>query len=249
MRKQTAYIGLGCAILFFLLVISGCTKTSRYEHFSKADQTLSWTGNQTRSFGDSDNSGLKTEKDAFELIKEKYKLGIPAYYEETKKLLTKEIPSKEVQQRQTTYSVFAKNKELEFRTLYTFYKEKELQIIVEVTFNYTYSADRKEAYLKSQLINIKIAPINETLPNNNLADLIKGIGQNMKLAENKINSGLAGYEKKIKEDKEPVTADYLPVISNASGLKKEQEFLKEIAVVYDQNGTFRELYAEISDQK
>lgn len=239
---------LRLVILVALLSIAGCCKADRYASFSKMDQTLSWFNERNRSFGDADYSTINEEEDAFRILREKYKVEIPSYYERTKKMLGKELTSNSVQRGTTKYAVFSRDKELEFRTIYPFYRGEELQVFSEVVLTYSYSVDQKQAYLKSQVVTVKISPVKGNLPNNNLKELLEAIGKNMKIPENQITSGIAGYEKKVKETEMPITDDYLPIVSNAGGLDKETEFLKEIAAVYDEAGTFRELYAEISDQ-
>lgn len=238
---------IGSAALSFLLIFTGCTQLNRYDKFSKNDQSLSWVGERKRSFGDSDYSKVKNEKEAFNLLKEKYQLSIPNYYKETKKLINQTMSSENVKAGETKYSIFSRNEELQFKTIYTFYKEKELQILAEVGVNYKYSADKKQSYLKSQIVRIQIAPIKGKLPNDNLSEVIRKLGNKMKISKEKIDSGIAGYEKRVKETAIPITEDYLPIISNSAGLRKNEEFLKEIAIVYDQDGTVREVYAEISE--
>lgn len=246
MRKKKQILVI--VFLSFSLILAGCTKTSRYSHFSEEDKSLSWETERERSFGDSDYSNLKTEEEVFSLLKDKYSLSIPMYYEDTKAMFDKMIPSETVKAGETKYLVSTRNKDLEFQTLYTFYKEKELQIIVETKLNYHYSIDQKRAYLKSQIVNVKIAPVSGKLPNDNLSELINEIGMSMKLPVKTVTDGLAGYEKKVKETTQPITDDYLPIISNTAGLKTSEGFLKEVAVVYDPDGTVREIYGEISDQ-
>ncbi|MGX7414074.1 hypothetical protein [Enterococcus caccae] len=207
-----------------------------------------WTGERSRPFGDFDYSKIKTEAEALDLLQEKYKVQVPEYYEITKKTLLDELSSKTVIPKEALYSIFSQNKELVFKTLYPFYKEKELQVFAEVVLTYTYSADRKEAYLKSQIININIAPVKGELPNKNVSELIEVLGKNMNISEKEINSGLAGYEKQVKETKSIITTDYLPVVSTSRGLNTDKDFLKEIAVGYDPSGTLREFHAEVSDQ-
>ncbi|WP_086315517.1 hypothetical protein A5821_003002 [Enterococcus sp. 7F3_DIV0205] len=236
-------------ILVLLLVLIGCGKTDRYAGFSQAEHALSWSSERNRSFGDADYSKIEKEAKAFDLLQDKYNVTVSNYYETTKHTLTKELTSKTVKLGAVQYAIFARNKELEFRTLYPFYRGEELQVFSEVILTYAYSVDQAQTYLKSQIVTVKIAPIKGTLPNDNQRELITAIGKNMKLPEKKLETGLAGYEKRMKESENPITDDYLPIVSNTSGLDKEQEFLKEIAAVYDEVGTFRELYAEISDQK
>ncbi|PZL72804.1 hypothetical protein CI088_09920 [Enterococcus plantarum] len=249
MSKNKKIIGMIVCSFVLTIALAGCTKPERYEQFSKTDQSLSWTNKRERSFGDSDYSNLKTEDEAFDLLKDKYQLSIPTYYEDTKKLVNQMIPTKNIKAGENKYSVFARNKKLEFKTIYPFYKEKELELFAEVNLNYEYSVDQKQAYLQSQIIKITISKVKGKLPKDNLSELIRELGKNMKLPEKAIVSGVAGYEKRVKEAVEPITEDYLPVVSNSSGLKKNEEFLKEIAVVYDQEGTVREIYAEISEQR
>ncbi|WP_430607180.1 hypothetical protein IGJ55_000311 [Enterococcus sp. AZ170] len=248
MSKNRKISGVILFSLGLIIALTGCTESQRYERFSKVDQSLSWVDKRERSFGDSDFSKIKTEKEAVDLLKEKYQVSIPAYYKETEKLINQIIPSETVKPGENIYSIFARNKELRFITSYPFYQEKELQIIAEVTFYYAYSVEKKQVYLKSQSVYVKIAQPGGKLPNDNLSDLILQLGKNMKIPEKTIENGLAGYEKRVKETVEPITIDYLPVVSNASGLKKNEEFLKEIAIVYDMSGTVREVNTEITDK-
>lgn len=234
-------------MLMLLFVFSGCSKAGKYDDFSKEDQALSWQAERKQTFGNSDYSKIATEKEAFQLVEEKYKLHIPAYYEETKKLIANEIPSDTVKPGETVYAVFARNKELNFQTRYTFYKEEELQIVSEVTLNYEYSETSSLAYLRSQTISIKIAPVNGVLPNDNLPGLVEKMGENMNIPTEKIKSGLAGYEKQVKESTSPITEEFLPIVTNQESIDKKNTFNKLIAVSYDTNGTVRELYAEISE--
>ncbi|MBP2097409.1 hypothetical protein [Enterococcus rivorum] len=246
MRRKN--IVLSVFVFCFLLMISACGQVNRYKKFSKDDQNLSWSGKRKRSFGDSDYSNLKNEKEALALLQDKYQLVLPEYYEATKKMLGKELTSDTVKEGTAKYSLFTRNKELKFHTIYPYYKGEELQAFSEVIITYAYLIDKEQAYVKSQVVTVKISQINGKLPNDNLNELIKAVGTNMKLTDKQITSGLAGYDLKIKESKTPITDDYLPIVSNSSGLYKDQELLKEIAAVYDQSGNFRELYAEVSDQ-
>lgn len=236
-------------LIALLVIIGGCGEEDRYTQFSNEEKALGWSGERTRSFGDADYSTIGSEAEAFDLLQKKYKVIIPTYYEETKKMLIKEIPSKIVHSGEAKYAIFARNKELEFRTIYPFYKGEVLQVFSEVVLTYVYSIDNEQAYLKSQIVTTKISSIKGNLPNDNIKELIEAIGKNMKVPEKQIVSGLTGYEKRVKETEKKITDDYLPIISNTSGLDREKEFFKEIAIVYDEDGTFRELYAEISDQK
>ncbi|WP_430602843.1 hypothetical protein IGJ02_000150 [Enterococcus sp. DIV0724b] len=246
MRNKKLQIGIILAII--LVITVGCKQSSRFDHFSKEEQTLSWSGERTRSFGDADYSTIKNEGEAIEILKNKYKVMLPTYYGKTKKILEKEIPSVTVKSGKTKYSIFARNKELEFRLLTPFYKGDELQVFSEMVLTYTYSVDQEQTYVKSQIVNIKITPIKGTLPNDNVKDLVKALGKNMNLSDQQLVSGLAGYEKRIKGTTTPIKDDYLVIASNANVLDKKQEFLKEISAVYDEEGTFRELYVELSDQ-
>lgn len=239
--------GIVTTLLMCLLVFVGCGEKDRYADFSKEDQQLSWQGERKRSFGDSDYSKIETEAEAFSLVKDKYQLGIPDYYEETKKLIENEIPSDKVKQGETLYSVFTKEKELSFQTTYTFYEEDELQIMADVTLNYEYSKAQEQAYLRSQTISIKVVQVKGQLPNNNVDELIQSMGQNMQLPDEKIANGLAGYDLQVDEAKTPITEAFLPVVKNTDNLDKEKEFTKIIAVSYDVDGTLREIYGEISD--
>ncbi|MGX7149942.1 hypothetical protein [Enterococcus ureasiticus] len=245
MSKRKSMMGI--LTLMLLFVFSGCSKAGRYDDFTKEEQALSFQTKRKQTFGNSDYSKIATEKEAFQLVEEKYKLGIPAYYEETKELIANEIPSDTVKPGETLYAVFARNKELNFQTRYTFYKEEELQVVSEVSLNYEYSEENNLAYLRSQTVSIKIAPVNGGLPNDNLNRLVEKIGTNMNISNEKIMSGLAGYEKQVKESTSPITEEFLPIITSQKRANKNEAFNKLIAVGYDTNGTVRELYAEISE--
>lgn len=235
-------------VVSLLFIMAGCMGKGRYAQFSKDEQSLSWIKKQGESFGDSDYSALKNEKEALDLLQETYQLTVPTYYKKTKKILENELSSETVHLRTPSYAVFARNKELEFQTIYPFYKEEKLQVIAQIDCAYNYSVEQRTAYLKSQIVTIKVAPRKGTLPQNNLSELIQRLGKNMKLPDNVIADGMADYEKKVTEATKPITDNYWPIISNADEFKKNKEFFKEIAVVYDQDGTAREVYAELSDQ-
>lgn len=244
MKKKLVFILLG-----LLVVLGGCATTERYTDFSKTDQSLVFSGQRKRSFGDSDYSTIKTEKEAYKLLIDKYNVTIPTYYNQTKHLLEKRLTSSKVRMGEADYSVYARNKELEFRTLYCFYDGSELQAFSEVVLTYAYLADYEQAYLKSQLVTIKVVPAKGKLPNDNIHEIIHDLGKNMKLSETKVDQGLLQYDKRVKKRNAPITDDYLPIVTNANELEKSKELLKEIAVSYDQDGTLREIYAEISDQQ
>lgn len=240
-------MNIGIAVLMCLFIFAGCGSSDRYAKFSKEDQPLSWQGERKRSFGDSDYSKIDTEAEAFRLVKDKYKLGIPDYYEETKKMLEKEIPSEKVKQGETRYSVFTKERELAFQTTYTFYEEDELQIMADVIVNYEFSKKQEQAYVRSQIVSIKVVQVKGQLPNDNVSEFIQNMGQNMHLSDEKIATGLAGYELQVDEATSPITTEFLPIVQNTNNIDKEAEFTKIIAVSYDVDGTLREIYGEISD--
>ncbi|WP_430603141.1 hypothetical protein IGJ02_000497 [Enterococcus sp. DIV0724b] len=244
-RKQL----LRVVILITLLGIVGCKKAERYAQFSNEDQAMSWSEEREKTFGDYDYTKIKTEKDAFDILQDKYKVLIPTYYKEMNKTLSNNLTSKTVQLKGTNYAIFARNKELDFQAVSSFYRGNELQAFSEINLKYVYSLEKKEAYLKSQTVSIKIAPVKGKLPNNNETELIEAIGKNMKMSDKQISEGIAGYEKQVKESNERLTSDYTPVVSNSNDFNKSKEFLKEIAVGHDQEGTLREIYAEISDQQ
>ncbi|MDA9471199.1 hypothetical protein [Enterococcus sp. 5H] len=244
MSKKT---NIGIALLMCLFIFAGCGSSDRYAKFSKEDQQLSWQGEHKRSFGDSDYSKIETEAEAFSLVKDKYQLAIPSYYEESKKLIEDEIPSEKVKQGETLYSVFTREKELSFQTTYTFYEEDELQIMADVTLNYEFSKKQEQAYLRSQIVSIKVVQVKGQLPNDNVGELIQNMGQTMKFSDETIATGLAGYELQVDEATSPITTEFLPVVQNTNNIDKDTEFTKIIAVSYDVDGTLREIYGEISD--
>ncbi|OJG74781.1 hypothetical protein RV12_GL002198 [Enterococcus quebecensis] len=191
---------------------------------------------------------MKTEEEAFKVLKNKYKVAIPPYYEQAKKLVAKDITTDAVQPGETKYLILARDKEVEFRTVYTFYQEEKLQTMAVINFYYTFSSDAKKARLERQVVNIKIAPANGKLPKDNYKEITQDLGALMKLPEPTISEGIQGFEKQIKESGKQFKNESVAIVTNSVGLNKNEELAKSISAIYDGGGNLKEIYAEIWDQ-
>ncbi|MGX7150136.1 hypothetical protein [Enterococcus ureasiticus] len=244
-KKQKKLISI--LIVGLVWVFVGCSKPSIHEKLSKDDQTLSYISEREKNFNNADYLDLKTEDEALEIVKDKYKLSIPKSYEQFKEVLTRTFDSEGVEAGESKYSVFSKDGELEFRTIYPFYEKEKLRFITRVSLIYEFLGQTKQVRLKRQEVNVVSAIGNDPFLQKKLYPLTQDIAGIMKLPEGLTKDGIAGYEKQIKELQDPIRNDSVAIVTNTVGINENEELAKSISAIYNNLGEFKEVNAEISD--
>ncbi|MEI5993774.1 hypothetical protein [Candidatus Enterococcus mansonii] len=230
-----------------LLAVTSCSNSNPHAQLPKKDQQIVWSGARERSFGDSDYVDLSSKDEAMKVMKDKYKLSIPDYYEKAIKTIDSSLSSETVKADKLQYLIYAKNEDLELRTIYPFYEGENLKFVAIVSLKYKFLRETKKARLRIQAVDIKNASSDQEFPKDKVILLAKELGSIMRIDNSLIKSGIKGYEKQIKEANRQFSNESVPVVSNRTGLDKDKELGKSISALYDGFGKLTDVYAEISD--
>lgn len=243
-KKQAIYWRHFFAVVMIGLFLTGCTKADKYAQLKEEDKQLVVTQEREKPFGEFEYVDI-TQEEGLDLMEDKFDLPLPDYYSQMDQFVQKYFETKTIQQGKTHSVLYANVNTLNFRTIYTFYKEKELALAFIVDLDYSFSADEKIALLEKQAFNLKIAPVDGSLPQDNFDELIYGLAEVMKI--DGIDSYLAGYKKQITGVEEQLGNQRIRLFDNAEKKEKNKELSKEIVVIYDSGSTFREINAIIQD--
>lgn len=227
-------------ILFMssLLIMGACSsKSDPYARFSKEEQKFSWLGDRNRSFGNSDYYDV-SKQEALKTVKDKYGLGIPEYYTYATEILESNMFSE-----QPKYDVLARGDELKFLTKYTYVQDNELFLVGNIVLNYERLSNAEQVRLKEVYLEIKAVDF----PKEKLSRLVKESGKMQGFSKEKITDALSGYEKQLKESKEPMNDKVITLLTNNVGLNEQEEFSKSIKLVYGKTGRLEMFEASIVD--
>lgn len=225
-------------IVASLSIMAACSsKEDPYKAFSKEEQQLTWLGDREKSFGESDYVEISKEE-ALEVMKKKYQLEIPKFYEEAAKILTSELFSE-----QPKATILARGNELTFSTIYTEVQEEEIVLLGRIIFVYELLGNAKQVRLKRQ--NVKIVAVD--LSKEKIPPLTKEFAGLMNFSEKTVTDGLLGYEKQLKDSWESMKGKYTSIVTNRIGLNTQEELSKAIRVSYGKTGHLEEFYVEMAD--
>lgn len=238
MRKRLLFL------LFVLIALSGCAEPNGHKTLNALNQPLAWQGEREKPFGQYD-FGKLDEQEFNKLLKEKFKVSLPEYYNDVTITLMKNLVKDQVSLDQAEYFIEAQGETLNLRIINQYKKEKELVFYTVANFDYLFDREQKQVTLKNQSIIVNDATKDGTFVKDDFNQLILGMGNVLNIRS--LGKRLEDFNTLIEKEKDNLGNQVLFLYDDSITMKERNELQKVISVEYNQLGVMRNIYFRIID--
>ncbi|MGX7265620.1 hypothetical protein [Enterococcus crotali] len=240
-------------MLLPLLFLTACNGTSEKQPEStanhkldKSEQKFAWWGDRKTPFGDFEYVNI-SEKEAHELMENKFKLTIPETVNSAKKLITEDLVFEESEKESDSYSLFTSENMLEF-SCFVKYKNKAGKYLSygEIKLTYNYIPIQKKVKLASEKLVIYNAPDDGIFHGQNVMSTLRNMSSWLDLTDQ--DKLVKKFEEETKA-KESLGNQEIILYRNLDEAKEKRLFGKSFGVKYGANGTIAEIYAVARDYR
>lgn len=241
-------------ILLFLVVVTLMTacsdkkqtgETAAKNKLPKNEESLTWWSDRTKPFGSLDYPAI-SEKEALDLMANKFKLKVPDYFDEAKKIVEKNLIF-EGTQREEVHSIFTEGDNLVFTTLIQANDSQNNHLsYAKIELRYEYIPIQKKVKLLSQELSLYNQKNNEAFSKNNLTAIVKEINSLLHLKDQ--DKLLTKFTEEIKDD-ESVKGKDIVIVRRLDQSYKKKIFGQNFGVIFKGSGEVESVYSIIKDER
>ncbi|WP_348921057.1 hypothetical protein [Enterococcus rotai] len=238
MKKKILLLAL------MLLTLSGCAEANGHDTLNKVDKGLVWQEAREKPFGKYDYGKLD-EKNFNSLLKEKFKVEIPAYYKDVKINFEKEFVTEQVKLDHSEYFLASEGETLHLRIVSQYNKGDEAVLYTTTKFEYLFDREKKRATLRNQSITMQNTSEDGKFPKEDIDQLILTMGQ--AINAQRLESKLEEFNKLEEKEEGKIKNKVLVIYDNSDMAREKNELQKVVSVKYGSEGVLREIYFFIVD--
>lgn len=228
------------------LSISGCFAKKQTTETEVEHQQLLWHNKREKPFGTFDYPKI-TEKEATDLLENKFKVNSPKLMSQVKVLLKEEVATEGMQTGEPEYTMYATGDELKIRAYFPLNEGEELRVFALVDLKYTYNKEQQEVRLNAQSFSMTTYGEKVTYPKDNFDELLAKSAAMIDLSEEKTKHAIKNFKTDYQEiDKRPIAAKAV-IYSNDKEAVEKKKVSQELLGGFDSNKELKEIYATIVD--
>lgn len=241
--KKKSYLFF-VAIIVCVISVSACSskkQTSAVEH-----QQVTWHEKREKPFGTFDYPEI-TEKEAFDLLKNKFNVHVPNFVQEVKEMLKTDVKTKGMEEGDPEYTMYASGDELKARAYYPINDGDELRVFALVDLKYSYNKEKKEVRLTSQSLSMTTYGQKIAYPKDNFDELLAKSAEIIDLPKKLTDRSIQHFKEDYQEiDKRPASSKAI-VYSNDQEAVEKKKVSQSLLGGFDNKQELKEIYASIVD--
>ncbi|WP_207696614.1 hypothetical protein DOK67_0002327 [Enterococcus sp. DIV0212c] len=233
-------------VLALIIVgISGCSSKTA-ETIDTSQQHLIWHDEREKAFGMFDYPKI-SEREAIDLLTNKFQVKLPAFLEQTKQMFQEEILTSSIQEAEPEYSIFARGDQLQIRGFYPFNHQNELAVFAYIDLVYKFDKENKQVKLTTQSLSMSNYGSDALYPNDNFYELVQRAGKLIGLPKVEQDRAIDNFKNDYEEIEQRPTNEKIVLFSNDDEANEKKKLSQAMRIGFNEHREMREIYAVLVD--
>ncbi|MEI5993536.1 hypothetical protein [Candidatus Enterococcus mansonii] len=227
-----------------VLLLSGCSSQKEERMLSGVEQTFVYEKTREKPFGELEYMNI-SEKEALELMKDKFDVAVPDVFDTYKKLGSEQMESEKMPLVSTNYSVYSQGDELYFYGEKAYGEKADPLLYDTIEFKYNFDRVKKKVVLTNMWISIYNLPMEDGgYRGKNLQQTLELLGSYLQIDD---EENFSNFEKVANVPMKNRKNKTIPFFDNRQTAEQEKGLRRAVLVKYGEDGSLVKIMAGFQD--